>query len=535
MKKQLVLFVLAFLCLLPAFSQMPKITWGPEIAEDNFIGHIFLENEKGIYSLAIKKEQFFLQLFDSKTLALKKSTEIVLPKIKGLDAEFEHVHAVGGNIVVFSSALDKASDQFHLVAYPVSPELVLGKTATEVFSIPVENKRRAGDFGFALSQDSSMIMVYNTRIDKKTKTQTSSMKVLHPGLGTVAEVTETFPLKSDEYIVDVRGFMMDVAGNIGMVVTKTDYKGSSILDRQFELYYYDNGNGMAKTVTKLDAEDARVATLMLKPMSDGTIVATGFYSEKVGGAWSFDGIAGTVYMKVNPQKGEIVKRTFNKFDVAFQAELLGSRRAEKGKLIPNFYRPRHIEALSDNSVVMTAEFLTVTQYNSNGMLTTVFQYNDVIVAKFGPDGKMQWAKHLIKEQVFSKREVAVGAVATAGLGPGIASFGVNFWINLTKDQTIYYSYLLGRKGDDLCFVYNDNPENVNLTDPKGTKTLTNGKKGVPVMVTISPDGKMTKQLMVTSDDEEVVFRPAISLRKSGSRIIVYGSRKGIDKMGSLSF
>lgn len=527
MKKTILLvWVLCTVCT-HLFAQAPKITWGADIEADNFIGRIFLENDKGIYTLAIKKDQLFLQLFDTQTLTLKKSTEIILPAIKGVEAEFEHVYAVGGNIVVFASSLDKDKDLFNLAGFKVSPELVIDKKPVDIFSIPVENKRRAGDFGFVLSADSNMIMVYNTRTDKKLKTQTSSMKVLHPALGTVSEVSETFPLKSDEYVVAVKSFLLDATGNIMMVVSQTDYKGIAILDRNFSLYYYDRSGSGSKVVTQLDTDNAKIAEIMVKSSPSGALIATGFYSEFTEGAFSYAGIAGMFYLNIDPAKGEIRKKVFSKFDATFTAELLGSRRADKGKLIPNFYIPRQLEVMADGSAIMTAEFFMITQSASGAVVVTSYYFNDVVVARFLPDGKMQWAKHLIKEQIWSRRQVGVGAF--------YGGFGLTYWFDLSKDQTIYYSYLLGKKDNTLCFIYNDHPENATLSDPKQTKTLMSGKKGIPVIVTVTPDGKMTKTSMYSSADEQVVFRPGVSLQTSDNRIIVYGSRKDVDKLGILNF
>jgi hypothetical protein len=107
--------------------------------------------------------------------------------------------------------------------------------------------------------------------------------------------------------------------------------------------------------------------------------------------------------------------------------------------------------------------------------------------------------------------------------------------DVKKDQTIYYSYLLGIKDDKIMVVFNDDPANARIRPAHETATLRKTKGAIPMQVTITESGEASKKTLFGAADTDVVIRPRISFQSSDTRILIYGSKGDPDKFGVITF
>ena len=118
----------------------------------------------------------------------------------------------------------------------------------------------------------------------------------------------------------------------------------------------------------------------------------------------------------------------------------------------------------DGGAVFTAEYYSVTVSGDRNAETTVYHHGPVIAASVNAKGDLDWGHAIPKNQIYRKRPI--------GIGGAIGWFGSSFWFSLSKDQTVYHSYLLGISEGSLNFIYNDHPDNIKITHNRNTHRVT---------------------------------------------------------------
>ena len=78
------------------------MTYGEELPEDKQkIVKIIGESDNKIYAIGLKdKEDYFLKIFDSKSMKLISSNQIVIPQISDREIDFEDVFLLIGNTTI---------------------------------------------------------------------------------------------------------------------------------------------------------------------------------------------------------------------------------------------------------------------------------------------------------------------------------------------------------------------------------------------------------------------------------------------------
>jgi hypothetical protein len=120
----------------------------------------------------------------------------------------------------------------------------------------------------------------------------------------------------------------------------------------------------------------------------------------------------------------------------------------------------------NGGVVLIAEetFRTYESYSSGGTLKTVTNYNtnDLLVMSISAQGSVNWLKMVPKSQAFGETEK-------------------------------YSSYAYLSSGADLCFVYNDDKDNINQPTTAKAKPISSFRDAVAGIFMVNGDGKMERQ------------------------------------------
>ncbi|MCB0855390.1 MAG: hypothetical protein KDD63_24370, partial [Bacteroidetes bacterium] len=201
-------------------------------------------------------------------------------------------------------------------------------------------------------------------------------------------------------------------------------------------------------------------------------------------------------------------------------------KADKGKLIPNYFTPLEIIGKGDGGAVMISEYQQVV-FNSESRVTT-YVHGPLAIVDIMPDGNINWVKPISKNQLYHEKQLALG-----GFFGGI-SISFAYTLSFIESQTVYHSALFGVRGDKLIVMYNDNPDNQEIEHFRDTKKLVGYLKSVPVVVEIDRDGKMKKSLL-EGGKSEVVFRPGVSIQVKQGETIIYGTRRKEEKVGRLTY
>jgi hypothetical protein len=231
------------------------------------------------------------------------------------------------------------------------------------------------------------------------------------------------------------------------------------------------------------------------------IVCGGFYSNV--GTFS---INGSYFLTVSGVNGEIISKSFKEFDLKFITQNMTEREAnkakkkeEKGKDVELFeYDLDNIILRDDGGAILVGEqfYVEIYTYTTQYGTTTSYHYNynDIIVININPEGQIEWAKKIPKEQ------------------------------ESVNDGGTYSSYAMSVFGDKLFFIFNDNPKNLSNTGDGKLKNYNPNRESIVVMVAMDGEGQFKKEALYKMKRSDILIRPKLSSQISDDEMIVFGKK-----------
>lgn len=512
------------------FAQV-NIQWSDDLdAEDQLI-KIMGEDEEGVITLSGGKKGYSINNYKGSDLTKKYSALIQIAERNDVKVEIEDVFYMEDNIIVVVSGFDSKNDL--AVSYGLKYNKSTGSLNQRIISlseVEVESKRRSGSFGMMTSENGKYLMVYHYALAKKSQTQQLHVTLYDAELNLINEYEKLFDLNDkNRPIYGLSNFMVDDKANIFYL--KSNFSGTNddgyYLVSQLAEHDYEE-NQMRVELVSTD-EGLINVVVGLKLMSNGEhVFIGGYYMQHEGGIIlaSRMGVDGTFYSEIDPAANEVVVQSKSPFDDDLKSQILTRKQVEKGRKIPTSFYIKDMVLLENGEMIIVSEQFVYVMSQSGRMQTEKTIYGSIIVTKVNGEGEIAWNRAIVKTQVYTEVRPVIGVVS--------GNTSVVAAISLTKDETIYYSYLMGVGKDDFYFVYNDNVDNFNLS-PEDHKKLTKPKNGVPAIVTISEDGEMKKIPGYSMLSADVILRPRISRQVSDNEVFVFASRKKVDKIGRITF
>jgi hypothetical protein len=375
-----------------------------------------------------------------------------------------------------------------------------------------KGKRNRGSFQYRVSRDSSKILVlYALPYDEDTP-EKFGFTVLDNQLNLLWTKEITMPYRDDLY--DGESFRVDNSGNayvLGLVYKekrKEKRKGQPNYSYEI-LACRDNGTTLKQYPVSL--EDRFLTDMQIEILDNQTILCVGFYSEK--GTVS---IRGTYFLRVDAASAAIVHKSFKEFGIDFITQNMSGREQRKAKRQeePELYEFDLDKLLigKDGSAILVGEQYYVQTVTSTmrmaggGMMTQItyhYYYNDIIVVKFSAEGNVLWTQKIPKTQ------------------------------HTANDGGFYSSYCLVISKGKICFVFNDNPKNLEADENEKAKNY-NPRKSVVVLVSVDQAGNITKQPVFSALDAEVIVRPKVCKQISNGEVLLYGQRKKTQQFANMS-
>ena len=539
-----------FVCMiLPAlaFAQGTKggvdVVWGPEyegkarVPIQEIIGRIndelYVVKKDGFL---LTKSDFFLERYDDKMNPL---TSVPLEMKSYGDYHAMVIH--GEKLWFFSS--DKSDDENDIVlsAREVNANTLI--PSRKIIEISKSAKPKLGQkllkssilFGgfanpdleakykFEQSDAKKYLAIlstwpYKAEGDNKSTEEALNIKVYDEAMQVVQSRDVVLPWPN--FLFDATELRVDDQGNAYLLGIR--YEGSRRQKRggepnyEYVLFKFPkDSEAMQEYSIRLD--DKFITDMNISIDNNGNIAAAGFYSNTP----SFD-IMGTYYLLVDGRTKQVTKSSTKSFDLDFLTEGLSEkqtekveRKSEKGKQIELLDMAlRKLTPLPGGGWLLVGEqykvvVVTRTSTASTGITTTSstthYYYNDIIVVRISNKGDIDWAHKVPKRQ------------------------------HTVEDGGFYSSFIQSEVDDKVFIVYNDNPKNLTEDDPGKYWNFSPGKESVVMLVQFDAQGNMTKDMLFSSDDSEVIIRPKVSNQIDPETTILAGQRKKTHRLMKISF
>lgn len=535
MQKLLISFSLLLFSITHLSAQV-DVTWGATLESETRMSKIIGEDaDANVYTLMYKSKKWYLAKFASGTLDEKFSKQIILPDIDGKDQDFAQIYFMNDRLMILGSQYNNKTEHLKVTAYSCSLSGIMEKKGVTLLDVAAETRSKSGTVWYKQSPDNSKMLIANVSYDKQSNNYIN-IKVFDKNLKEVNTYKETVKGRVSNGMVkiSVGGFILNNSGRMFYSYEKMYYKSGGIdfgdntnNDRDYSIMEIDESG--KKREIPIELKNLKVAAMAFITDKDNNLQVGGLYYQKqskgfIKGIW----VRGSFYVKLDGKTGKKLAETSKPFDKEMMLQFRKEKDLDKGKYLDNNFKLKSVYAKPDGGLFMVAEYFKVTQSEGGYMTTITYNYGPLIAIDITKTGDINWTRSIIKAQIYQQQMLNLGAA----LG------GLYFTVGLpmTNDKTIYYSYMADVQGDEFVLIYNDNPSNLSPDlPPKKHKTLTNPKKGVPMLVTFDKDGNMKKKLLKdVLNGEEIYLRPqTYYYNEATDSYIIYGSKGLDDKLGRM--
>ena len=541
------LFLVLMLCVSTlSFSQGKigpiTITHGAEIEQDKEkIVTIAGETNGKIYTLAIKKKDYFIKVFNSSDMALVSTNKIELPDFKGKDIDFEDIAVINGKIYILGSVYDRKEKINNLFGIEIGSDGKLTNNKKKLFSTKVTKKKERGAFYFKDSPVGDRLLVLHAALFDKTEEIQYEIKLLDEELNASLSHLEKVPFKDRKGLeFTIADFDVSVDDDVFLVINESyrDRK-TKTNNEKFQVHAFKNSNGYAKEVIDIKFTDKEIINCEMLATNKGILHLVGFYSSVRENGKANKKLKGVYASSINMATNSVEKLKFNEFDYDTKVKLIGERRAKKGKDVKPLYLTHSLIEKEDGGLILLSEYQLIILGRSQGIgpiaLTPItFINNEIIVTSINPDGSVAWSNVIAKKQKAAYTTVSIGFAAFAGGSNFTVGVGISVPVGVLGKGPEYLSAMPIYEDGQLTVIFNDNPKNYGITDIDEIKWLGNYNKAVPAAVMFDDNGKITRVDQDEVKKHQLVLRPRVFHRKSANEYIIYSSRKSVDKLGRLT-
>lgn len=503
----------------------PIVQWGQEFKAPrrsslvDIVGH----DHTGIYAVkermggSFSNAKFTLEHYDTK-FTPTRSVDLDFRE-NGIEVNVNMILQLRGKLYMFTSVpnsktkknvmsvqqIDKASLQPTGDKFPIAEIDFKG-----------ELRSNSGSFRVKVSRDSSKVLVLYDLPFKRNEPEELGMSVLGDDLRLIWNKQIKLPFEDE--LFDIDSYRVDNDGDVyllGLIYNeRRKSKRRGLPNYKYQIFAYrDKGNTLNEYPIAL--KDKFITDMQIEVLSNKNLICAGFYSEK--GTYS---IRGTYFLTVDAKNAQIKTQSFKEFGIDFitanmtenQAERIKKKEERGGENELYEYDLDKLLVGKDGSAIMLGEQYyvntTTNSYMSGGRMQTYtnthYYYNDIIAVKISPAGQIEWAEKIAKRQ------------------------------HTINDGGFYSSYMMAIVKGNLCFIFNDHPNNLSYGGI-GRVANYNGGQSFVIMVTLDQSGKQTRMPLFRSVDVDVITRPKVCEQITNNQIILFGQRRKNQQFASVTF
>lgn len=527
MKKGVVVVLLLVAQLIQAQVNQPdfNINWGEELKQPNNaqLTEIIANTSEGLYALRTKmgnspdQVKVYIELYNQE-MKLDKVRELDL-KYNKKTRKFEQIVRLNNEFYLLTSFHNKAQKINYIFKQRINKDrLTISDRDIEMIgSFATKNLIREGNFDIIQSKDSSKLLLFHQLPYQKGTPERFKLSVFNEQFE--ALWTNDIVLPYNDEVFSVEDYRVDRNGNVYLLGKV--YQDKARVSRggrpnyQYVILAYTE-EGDKSDEYRISLKQDFITDLTFRVANNGDLICSGFYSEK--GTTS---IKGTYFFRVNATTKELYNQNQKAFDFDFLTEFYTDRQKEKAKRAersgntnkePELYRFALDDLIlrSDGGALMIAEQYYIFERSYRDFWYGTFRsdffyhYNDIIVVNIRPDGTIEWATRIPKQQV------------------------------TVNDNGYYSSYAMSIVRDKIYLIFNDNRRNFELNNRNRVYNF-DGRNSIVALVEISLDGAWDISPLFPNRDINLVTRPKVSRQIDRSTMAVYGELGRQFRFGKLEF
>jgi hypothetical protein len=501
-----------------------------KIGSFEFVEEVLSVNNDGSSTVLMKAGFFgnkFRVLNLDKSLAEASKFEVEIPKVENKKVKYFASGQYGDHVYFMSTLKNRKAKTYTLYASELDPKNGKFIKHHKAAELKYDKFLFGNPYSVERSVDSTKILIIARYPMKLKEPAKYKLTVLNNDMSELWSKDIDFPQESKYLVFD--GALVDKFGNAHLLVTekmskdeqKDNGKRGLFADKwRAELYsYYHEDGKLVHYDLEHSLSDKVVQNIHLTTNDNGDVIGVGFYSDKK--FWG-QGYSGFYSMRIDPKTKEVVSANASPFSDDLKAELIGVRKASKGKDIPKYIVRRVIPLDNGKMAVVTEHYVytkrTTTDKNGNQHTTETWLFGNVLVMYLDENGVMESSGVLKKKQLCTARDGKASIFQKLGIG---AYPGVN--------ELPYYGIAIMEVDNKIHIIFNDNPKNsIRLQDGKKPKSVRQ-RNAVTELVTFSAQGKVMRNTLFKAKDADAGYKmpimPRQSVQYSKNDMIIFGRKK----------
>jgi len=499
-----------------AFSQTASITWGPILREpkSSSTTGIIGNGQTGFYTLRSDMSRVSIFNPNAQAIVLERydkgnrlvfSKELIIPAPANVNGKFkfENLYYLDGQLILFSSFLNKDSGRNTAFANKVSPTGEVDNKMVEVASFGDATKRNSGDFAFILSNDSSKVLVFENLPDDRKENEKFQFSVLDKELNVVAHKSVTLPqLDKDTGLTD---WQVDNDGNVYVLLSTQKRREERNRKEQkytYRIFAYFRAEDEIKEY-EINIPGKFITDLTFSLDKTRNLIVAGFYADDKKMRAS-----GTFFLKVDHESKNVLTQSVKDFSKEFLQMFMSKTRAKDENAGVANMRLGKLIIREDGGVIMVAEqaYSYVVQNQTQYGTTYTYHYvnNDIVFVNINPSGEIDWISRVPKKQ------------------------------HTVNDLGQYSSYSVSVMKDKIYLIYNDHVKNIGIQESRKQKVMSKPHKAVTMLVALDNTGNFQKQALFLAREKKTIVRPSFYLQDDKS-VIIYSETGRDYRFGNISF
>jgi len=505
-------------------SNLEKSNRGSQISTAGKIGdYIYLVRRED----AIGREMN-LQIYKSSNMELVSTRNVKNVSCRNnkncIDKQFDYERTLFFNdkMIMFFRTYNSKKKEHQLFAQIVDDRGDFQGKLTLVDKIHAEKRRKAGSFNIRMCEDSTKFLILQHPVQgDKDDDEEYKFKIYDNRLNNLHNLSHKIAIKDKN--ITVSDYILGNNSKIFLLCNvrvdkKKREKGEAL---GYNIIYTLDPKTNALSEYKLQLPEKDIESVAIKINNEKELLyCTGLYSEIAGNKHTGKDIDGFFFLKINQNNSDIVSKSFKRLDkdlvrqvndVSKKSKKKKSKTNSKNKNegISKNFSIRHVKDKVDGSIHVITELryyyvTSTTTCDSNGHCRTTYTYhyvrNNILTMNISPEGEITSFVDIPKYQ------------------------------HTVNDNGYFSSFGYLEKGDNVVFVYNDNPENLSsaVKSMKEVKSMGNIKKTCLVAASIKSDGKYTKTKIYDNFENLIVSAPedAIEINEGIYVAPVYKMTKG---------
>jgi hypothetical protein len=427
----------------------------------------------------------------------------------GKSLKFIHALHLNGELYLFTSYTNMIQNKNYLFVQTLNKAtLQLNNDLRPVSEFDVNPKEKTGGhYHISVSNDSAKVVVMSEQPELKNGIAKFSYKVFSNQMQEIWSKEMSINVPSTLFIA--KEIIVSNQGDVFLLGKL--FKQEFTWGRPEYSYSLISCSDMGQNVSEyyFQADDKVFTDVKITIGLDSNIICGGFYSET-----NTQNLDGYFILKIDDKTHEVIETNYYKLSIDFLTQSMSEKeesnterkagKSQSNRLLE--YDIRNIVLWRDGGIILVGEQYYDYSITVGNNESKYYMYNNIIVVKISPKGKIEWNVAIPKRQ-----------------------YSVN-------DNGRVSSFYMSIVDDQLYFIFNDNLKNLNYKNGDIVfETAYSNADAIASIVKVDEIGHQERELLYRQGNDGGIIRPKVCNKINDKEILLFSQIRRKNQFARVTF